>query len=106
MRTLRYLVLFTLLPRLLAFGHIDPQHACLQNLRQLDAAKEILRLEQKLQPGDQVETADLAKCITGGLPQCPSGGQYTIGPIGVYPICSVPRHSEEAVKRAIEADAK
>src|SRR5712671_2136410 len=105
MRTLRYFVLFTLIPTLLAFGDVDPQHACLQNLRQLDGAKEYLRLEQKLQPGDLLETAMLAKCFVGEIPQCPSGGQYTVGPIGVYPVCSVSGHSGEALNRAIEKEA-
>jgi hypothetical protein len=33
---------------------------------------------------------------SGWPPQCPSGGQYTLGPVCVLPSCSIPEHTASA----------
>src|SRR2546426_11705961 len=81
-------------------AHIDPRADCLNNLRQLDAAKEQLAIEKKLKPGDMVGSEMLKPYMLGGtIPHCAAGGNYTIGPIGAYPVCSIPGHSGAAFRR-------
>jgi hypothetical protein len=69
---------------------------CITNLRQIDGAKEQWALENKAKLGDGVPAKDLARFIKGGMPHCPDGGVYSIGPIDVLPRCSIPAHSLEA----------
>ncbi len=99
-----FLILF--LP-IAALAHIDPRAGCLNNLRQMDGAKEMFALEHKLKPGDAVEPELLNPYFPGGIiPQCLAGGHYTIGPIGVYPVCSIPGHSEAALGRGVEQQVR
>ena len=71
------------------------RNACINNLRQIDAAKNQWALEKGKTNGD-VPTEDDIKpyihLIGGHLPRCPAGGTYTIGPAGEPPTCSVPGH--------------
>ncbi len=68
-------------------------NACINNLRQIDAAKQQWALENN-RPANAVPTAqDLLPYLPDGLfPICPAGGVYTINAVGVLPTCSVPGH--------------
>jgi hypothetical protein len=70
-------------------------NACINNLRQIDAAKNQWALE-KSKKADDVPTEDDLKPYIGppgrGFPKCPEGGTYTIGPVGELPKCSIPGH--------------
>jgi len=70
------------------------RNACINNLRQIDAAKQQWALENK-KAADAVPTVqDLSPYFKDGiLPVCPSGGTYTIGIVGEVPTCSVPGHA-------------
>src|SRR3954471_12997177 len=59
------------------------KNACINNLRQIDGAKEQQALESKLKDGDAAGP-DLADYIKGKvLPTCPSDASaYTVGAIG------------------------
>jgi hypothetical protein len=71
-----------------------PRNGCINNLRQIDGAKEQLQIESKLKDGDIVTITAVSGYIKGGqFPTCPAGGSYTIGPIGVDPTCSIRGHS-------------
>jgi hypothetical protein len=64
-------------------------NACINNLRQIDAAKEQWALEQKKATGDAAEEAGIVQYIKGAkLPRCPNGGTYTLNAIGTVPECS------------------
>ena len=67
------------------------QNACINNLRQLDAAKEQWALEQGKKSGDVPTKEDLLPYLRK-WPVCPQGGIYTIGPVGEPPTCSIPGH--------------
>jgi hypothetical protein len=70
------------------------QNACINNLRQIDGAKNEFALEKGKKNGDDVTEADIAPYIVGGkMPTCPSGGKYTIGKVGENPTCSIPGHA-------------
>ena len=69
------------------------QNACINNLRQIDSAKNQWSLEKRKKAGDTPTEADLAPYIKGGvLPKCPGGGKYTLGKVGELPTCSVAGH--------------
>jgi len=68
-------------------------NTCINNLRQIDAAKQQWALEND-KTADAVPSAqDLLPYLSNLVfPVCPSGGTYTINAVGVPPTCSVPGH--------------
>jgi chromosome segregation ATPase len=68
-------------------------NACINNLRQIDAAKQQWALEND-KAADAIPPAqDLLPYFRGGtFPVCPSGGAYTINAVGVPPTCSILGH--------------
>jgi len=68
-------------------------NACINNLRQIDAAKQQWALEND-KTADAIPSAqDLLPYFSNLVfPVCPSGGTYTINAVGVPPTCSVPGH--------------
>ena len=69
------------------------KNACINNLRQVEGAKEQWALETHHNVGDAVTFNNVVPYIKNGMPKCPQGGTYTIGRIGENPTCSVPGHS-------------
>jgi DNA repair exonuclease SbcCD ATPase subunit len=73
---------------------IAERNHCINNLRQIDAAKNQWALENSKAVGAIPAEEDLLPYLQNGVfPVCPSGGTYTIGAIGVPPTCSVPGHA-------------
>jgi hypothetical protein len=72
------------------------RNACINHLRQIDAAKNEWALENNKTVGAVPTAQDIAPYIKldadGNIPGCPSGGTYTIGAVGVNPTCSIPGH--------------
>ncbi len=64
---------------------------CIQNLKQIQNAKEQWALEYKTQIGDPVSQSEVDKLIGHAL-ACPSGGTYSYGAVGTPPRCSKPGH--------------
>jgi outer membrane lipoprotein-sorting protein len=75
---------------------VQQRNACINNLRQIDAAKNEFALEKGKKLGDPVTADDIKPYIKldayGNLPKCPAGGTYTIGKVGENPTCSIPGH--------------
>ena len=71
-------------------------NACINTLRQMDAAKNSWALENSKTNGVMVTENDLKPYIklnsAGEISKCPAGGTYTIGPVGQVPTCSIPDH--------------
>ncbi len=71
----------------------EQKSLCLQNLRAIDAAKQMWALEYKKEAKDTPTEKQLLPYLKGGaLPLCPAGGAYLIGTMDEPPICSVPGH--------------
>jgi hypothetical protein len=71
----------------------DQIATCMNNLRQIDGAKQQFALEAQKQPGSLVSPDDLAPYFPNKVfPACPAGGVYTLNPIGLNPICNIPGH--------------
>jgi len=69
------------------------RNTCINNLRQIDAAKNQWALEHGATTGTAVTEDDIKPYLAGGrMPVCPSGGTYTIGKVGENPTCSIPGH--------------
>jgi hypothetical protein len=69
-------------------------NACINNLRQIDAAANEFALEHHKQTGDAINFPDdLTPYIKldsqGKIPSCPAGGIYSIKAVGDAPTCSL-----------------
>ncbi len=72
---------------------------CINRLRLIEGAKEEWAIEQGKTTNDTPTWPDLFPYIylpsftnnwfTNGVPVCPEGGTYTLGRVGVQPICSL-----------------
>lgn len=69
------------------------KNACINNLRQIDGAKEQWALENKKASGDAIVEADVNAYIKGGAPACPASGAYTYGNVDDAPACDVAGHT-------------
>ena len=71
--------------------------SCINNLREIQAAKSEWALEKGKDQGAVPTASDLTPYLEGGkLPVCPAGGTYTIGAVSNTPTCSFPGHSLES----------
>lgn len=69
------------------------RNTCINNLRQIDGAKQQWALE-KNKPGDTVPTArDLLPYLKdGSFPACPEGGTYFLNSVDALPACTIQGH--------------
>ena len=72
----------------------SPANACINNLRQIDAAANSFALENRLTNGDAIRFPDdltnfIKLTSAGKIPPCPSGGTYHIEKVGEAPACSL-----------------
>lgn len=65
-------------------------NACIENLRQVDSAKQQWAIEEKQAPDATPGAADIDPYIKGGYAglECPAGGAYTINAVSANPTCS------------------
>jgi hypothetical protein len=84
-------------PNFVKARQTSQENVCINNLRQIDAAKNQWALEKGKKDGDVPTEEDLKPYIH--VPRgksfltCPAGGTYTINPIGTPPTCSIPNHA-------------
>lgn len=63
--------------------------SCCSNLRQIETAKEQWAMDNKASDGDSVTMEELVPDYIKQEPTCPSGGTYTVNPIGTNAECSI-----------------
>ena len=70
-------------------------NTCIANLKQIDSAKEQWAMDNKADTGASVGFTDLvgSTAYMKAQPSCPSGGTYTVNPIGTSPACSTSGHA-------------
>jgi hypothetical protein len=72
------------------------RNACINNLRQIDGAKQQWALEHNKTANAIPTPQDILPYLAAGpnptLPVCPAGGQYTLNAVGQPPTCSIPGH--------------
>ncbi|HEY5297865.1 MAG TPA: prepilin-type N-terminal cleavage/methylation domain-containing protein [Verrucomicrobiae bacterium] len=75
-------------------------NACINNLRQIDAAKNEWALEQGQTTGTSVTDNDISPYIkmnaNNSVPGCPAGGIYTVGTVGNNPTCTIGNNTSPA----------
>jgi prepilin-type N-terminal cleavage/methylation domain-containing protein len=69
-------------------------NACINNLRQIDAAANQFALEQKKTTGSTINfpgdlTPYIKLNVNSSLPPCPAGGTYSDASVGASPACSL-----------------
>jgi hypothetical protein len=67
--------------------------ACLNNLRQLDGAKQQWALENRKTVTDIPTEKEVSVYLKDGIPKCPAGGTYTLLALDSAPTCSVAGHA-------------
>ena len=71
--------------------------ACHAQLKQIDGSKEMWATQEKRADGDTPSESQLGAYFKDGMPTCPGGGSYTIGPVGSDANCSVHPKATSAV---------
>jgi prepilin-type N-terminal cleavage/methylation domain-containing protein len=69
------------------------KNACIENLKQIDGAKERWALENKKSSGSAIVESEVNAYIKAGAPICPAGGTYTYGTVDASPTCSIAGHA-------------
>jgi prepilin-type N-terminal cleavage/methylation domain-containing protein len=69
------------------------KRACVQNLQQIDGAKEMWALEKKKSAGSAVVDSEINDYIKKGAPKCPGGGAYSYRTVDSAPTCSIEGHA-------------
>jgi hypothetical protein len=67
--------------------------ACVNQLRQLDGAKQQWALENRKTTADVPTERDLAPYLKNGIPKCPAGGTYALNAVSAAPTCNIAGHS-------------
>lgn len=70
----------------------DLKNRCIYNLRRIDGAKQQWAIVMNKQPGDAPRWPDLTGDFLREIPECPSGGTYSLGSITEKPSCTVEGH--------------
>jgi len=81
------------IPSFVKARETSQKNACINNLRQIDSAKEQWAMAGQKADGDAPDVAAACQYIRGSTaPTCPKGGTYEFNPIGSTPTCSIPGH--------------
>lgn len=68
--------------------------ACIDNMKQIENAKEQWAMDNRKNTGDAVAFTDLvgATLYMKSTPSCPAAGTYTLNPISTVPACDISGH--------------
>ena len=79
-------------PNCIKSPYTAPRNACINNLRQIDAAKQQWGIDQNKQKSDTPAWDDVTPYLKSGIPVCPEGGTYMLNKLEERPTCSIPEH--------------
>ena len=69
------------------------KNGCIENIRQMEGAKEQWAMSAGRSQGDTVVTTDAMTYLKGGVvPKCPGGGTYSLNVIGTDAACTISGH--------------
>jgi hypothetical protein len=71
---------------------LTAKNICINNARQIEAAKADWAQKHGATNGVTVAWIDIAPYFTNGFPKCPEGGNYELGKVGEPVTCSNPQH--------------
>ena len=79
------------IPNFMRARRTAQKNACIENLRQLDGAKQQWAIENKKSDTSTPTTDEVALYIKGNqFPHCPASGTYTLGALNTDPTCNAP----------------
>src|SRR3972149_10938465 len=79
------------IPNFVRARNTAQKNTCINNLRQIDGAKQQWALENKKSDTDTPVEADVQVYIKNSImPSCPSTGTYTVGAVNTDPTCNAP----------------
>ena len=77
------------IPNFVKARNTAQQNACINNLRQIDGAKQQWALENKKTDTDSPTTTECGVYLKNNLyPNCPGAGTYTVNAVSTDPTCS------------------
>ena len=69
-------------------------NGCINNLRQIDGAKQQWALENRKTATALVNQTELVRYFKdNAMPVCPAGGVYTLNTVALAPTCNIPGHA-------------
>ena len=78
------------LPRVIRARNTSASNACVNNLRQIEGAKETWVVDNKNTTNDALTWDAIRPYLRRDeVPKCPEGGAYTLGRVGEPPKCSL-----------------
>jgi prepilin-type N-terminal cleavage/methylation domain-containing protein len=81
------------IPNFVRARNTAQKNTCINNLRQIDGAKQQWALENKASDSSSPDSAAVQVYIKNNtMPTCPSGGAYTIGVVSTDPTCDKAEH--------------
>ena len=81
------------IPNFVRARDTSQKNSCINNLRQLDAAKQQWALENKEQDTSVPATTDVQNYLKDNLfPHCPASGSYGVNAVNTDPTCSISGH--------------
>jgi len=80
------------IPSFVRARETSQKNACINNLRQIDGAKDQWAIEHNKTTGASVNKTDITPYLKK-WPTCPASGTYTIGGVGTDPTCDVSGHT-------------
>ena len=81
------------IPNFVRARNTTQKNACINNLRQLDGAKQQWALENKQSDTATPATGDVQVYIkNNNYPTCPASGTYTLGAVSTDPVCDKALH--------------
>ena len=82
------------LPSFMKARSTSQKNSCIENLRQIDGAKEQWAMEKNQTTGSTITTTEVAAYLKGTVfPVCPASGTYTYDVVGTNPSCTVTNHT-------------
>lgn len=79
-------------PQFVTMRTTGQKATCIDNLTEIEQAKEIWATETGQLPTATPQETDLVPGYLKGFPTCPSAGTYTIQTMSVRPTCTVAGH--------------
>ncbi len=65
---------------------------CIANLNEIESAKELLKVDLRLQDSVTPTQDELVPMYMAFYPTCPANGRYSINAVNVAPTCTVTGH--------------
>ncbi|MBN1270156.1 MAG: prepilin-type N-terminal cleavage/methylation domain-containing protein [Kiritimatiellae bacterium] len=75
------------IPSFVRARETSQKNACINNLRQIDGAKDQWAIEHKQAEGSPCGVAEVTDYLKKWV-ECPGGGAYSVGAIGTDPLCT------------------